>query len=655
MANSTTNLDTILQSQSQKEVTANEILDAASPATGFGRHGSACIGLTWGYYGGTLLVSGTPTQIANGTLTLTASVVNYIYLDTSGVVHVTTSIPGSWPGPLAGGSVALYDVTAGSATVTSYNDWRTAQGAGLPGAKGNTGNTGATGPGGTGNTGATGAGSTGAQGNTGNTGATGAGTTGAQGNTGNTGATGVGSTGAVGNTGGTGNTGNTGSPAIAGASVYGEMTLDNNSTATTLTTQNTFYKQTAGWVAGDLNGMTFTGSDALTAGYAIAMETLFTGSFSSSGGANQTFQVAIFQNNSIITDHIAQFKLDSTSDVYSVTITGMLASIAVNDVFDIRITCTSAASTTITLEYANFSMIAVSGANGSTGNTGATGPTGATVGNTGATGSQGNTGNTGAGTTGPTGPTGAGSTGGTGGTGAGGFLQGTQFTGSGTFTGPTGVSCVYLTMIGGGGAGGGASGASARAAGGGGAGEAVVRQPVPITAGTGYTVTVGAAGVGSTGIAGTNGGTSSFGTLWSVAGGFGAGGGAGGTGATGGGPGAAAAVAGRAPGVIGSAESRTAFSGGGGGGGAVAINTQGGTGAPAGGFGGGVGTATLGGGGGGAASPYGTGGTGGTGANAGQTPAAGAYGAGGGGGSGSLTSTLGGNGIAGYVLVEWVG
>ena len=95
MADSTSNLDLISQSQAQKEVTANALFDPTSPASGFGRHASACAGLTWGYYGGTINISGTPTQFGNGTVTLTASATNYIYLDTAGAVQITTSIPGS--------------------------------------------------------------------------------------------------------------------------------------------------------------------------------------------------------------------------------------------------------------------------------------------------------------------------------------------------------------------------------------------------------------------------------------------------------------------------------------------------------------------------------------------------------------------------------
>ncbi len=169
MANSDTNLDTISQSQAQKEATANANFDAMSPAGGFGRHASACSGLTWAYYGSTVDISGTPTQVDNDVVTLTDDDTNYLYLDASGVVNVTTSSPSGWPGPLAASAKALYEVVTVSGFVDSYIDWRTAQGTGLVGAQGPQGDIGATGP----------QGSDGARGETGLQGATGP-----QGNTG---------------------------------------------------------------------------------------------------------------------------------------------------------------------------------------------------------------------------------------------------------------------------------------------------------------------------------------------------------------------------------------------------------------------------------------------------------------------------------------
>jgi hypothetical protein len=114
MSNSTTLLDTIATNQSNKEAVVNALLDAASPAMLWGRHASACSGLTWGFYGGQFSTY----AIANGTVTLTASTTNYVYADNvTGAVSVnTTGVPS--------GKIALYTIVTGATTVTSYTDLR---------------------------------------------------------------------------------------------------------------------------------------------------------------------------------------------------------------------------------------------------------------------------------------------------------------------------------------------------------------------------------------------------------------------------------------------------------------------------------------------------------------------------------------------------
>ena len=120
MANSASHLDLIVQSQAGKEITANAALDAASPAMLYGRRGATTSGLTWGYYGGNVLVNGVVTQIANGTLSLAASTTNYIEANpTTGAVSSNTS-------GFTAGRVPLYTAVTGSATVTSYTDHRLA-------------------------------------------------------------------------------------------------------------------------------------------------------------------------------------------------------------------------------------------------------------------------------------------------------------------------------------------------------------------------------------------------------------------------------------------------------------------------------------------------------------------------------------------------
>jgi hypothetical protein len=125
MADSTTNLDTISAGQSSKEVTANALSDAGSPATLFGRRASTTSALTFGYYGGKYRkADGTILTVANATIALTDAATNYL-LETDGTVSKVTAAPAGWPGPLAGGAKALYQVVTSGGLVTSYTDYRT--------------------------------------------------------------------------------------------------------------------------------------------------------------------------------------------------------------------------------------------------------------------------------------------------------------------------------------------------------------------------------------------------------------------------------------------------------------------------------------------------------------------------------------------------
>lgn len=119
MSNSSSNLDYISQSQASKEVTANAMFDAASPATLWGRRASGCSGLTWAYYGGEMRnASGVHTLVSNGSITLTASSSNYIEADpATGALSKNTS---GW----TPGLIPVYFITAGASTVSSYNDLR---------------------------------------------------------------------------------------------------------------------------------------------------------------------------------------------------------------------------------------------------------------------------------------------------------------------------------------------------------------------------------------------------------------------------------------------------------------------------------------------------------------------------------------------------
>ncbi len=119
MSDSTSLLDLIAQSQASKEVTANALADAGSPATLFGRRASLCSGLNWFYYGGSMVVDGVLTAIANNAaaLVLSASTTNYIEASRAGVVSKNTT--GFTPG-----AIPLYTAITGASTVTSYTDHR---------------------------------------------------------------------------------------------------------------------------------------------------------------------------------------------------------------------------------------------------------------------------------------------------------------------------------------------------------------------------------------------------------------------------------------------------------------------------------------------------------------------------------------------------
>ena len=93
------------------------------------------------------------------------------------------------------------------------------------------------------------------------------------------------------------------------------------------------------------------------------------------------------------------------------------------------------------------------------------------------------------------------------------------FSTSGTFTVPTGITAVWVTMTGGGGGGGGAyNGGGA----GGGASSVILAQRISVTNGENIVATIGTggAGGGST-VSGSNGNTTSFGSYISVMGGGG--------------------------------------------------------------------------------------------------------------------------------------
>lgn len=123
-------VDQISFSQAQKEVTHNQAINAEAPAAVYGI--KTLIGLSLVLYGGTIDVAGTPTVIADQTVSLTNGATNYVKASSAGVVSVVTSAPSGWPGPLASGVTALYTiVTSGGVYVPASSfQWRIAIGSG---------------------------------------------------------------------------------------------------------------------------------------------------------------------------------------------------------------------------------------------------------------------------------------------------------------------------------------------------------------------------------------------------------------------------------------------------------------------------------------------------------------------------------------------
>lgn len=107
----------ISASQSQKEVTANQQFQAVSPANKFGKKEATSAGLTFGYYGGKILVDGVLTTVNDGTVALTNGATNFIEVDRTGAVSVNTTA-------FSAGRLPLYQITASGSIITAQLDYR---------------------------------------------------------------------------------------------------------------------------------------------------------------------------------------------------------------------------------------------------------------------------------------------------------------------------------------------------------------------------------------------------------------------------------------------------------------------------------------------------------------------------------------------------
>lgn len=112
-----TTLVQISSGQYNKETTANENFGAVSPAGLFGKKHTTTSGLTFGYYGGVLIVDGVLTSIADGTLALTASVTNYIEATRAGVLSKNST-------GFTAGQIPLFTAATSGSAITTLTDYR---------------------------------------------------------------------------------------------------------------------------------------------------------------------------------------------------------------------------------------------------------------------------------------------------------------------------------------------------------------------------------------------------------------------------------------------------------------------------------------------------------------------------------------------------
>ena len=165
-----------------------------------------------------------------------------------------------------------------------------------------------------------------------------------------------------------------GAPATPGATAYGELIIDNNAVAQTLTVQNQWYKINGAWIASENNGVTLDpGNGQMTPTVGGAFQTIIAMSVTTPN-ANHTFEFSVFKNGLIIQDHNGIQKLQSNA-IVMMTLTG-LAVLAAGDVVDVRARCTDTGGQDITIQFANYNIFAVAGATGAVGPIGVPGQDG---------------------------------------------------------------------------------------------------------------------------------------------------------------------------------------------------------------------------------------------------------------------------------------
>jgi hypothetical protein len=150
----------------------------------------------------------------------------------------------------------------------------------------------------------------------------------------------------------TGGSGNTGGVA------YGEMYISDNVTAVALTLQNTFYKITPNWTAGNADGMT---ADTANSQIVCNKKSVFFVSVSITSGLdtpNETIEFGIFKNGAHVVKLDQEVEFHQANDVNNASLTGMIA-LDVGDVIDVRANCTTSAGTNLKPIDVNMSALRI--------------------------------------------------------------------------------------------------------------------------------------------------------------------------------------------------------------------------------------------------------------------------------------------------------
>jgi len=114
----------LVSGQLQPEVTVNNdlnVLDGAlgTAATAFGYNANGSSGLTFAYFGGSVLENGAPVAVAAGSVALTASATNYVQRTPGGTVSVNTT-------GFTAGYIPMAEVVTNTTAITTVTDMRPA-------------------------------------------------------------------------------------------------------------------------------------------------------------------------------------------------------------------------------------------------------------------------------------------------------------------------------------------------------------------------------------------------------------------------------------------------------------------------------------------------------------------------------------------------